>query len=296
MVYEIKNDKILASSKKLSKNSTGLIGIFTKEEWKAYDLVENKELEKIHFCKIEDAKQYLYGTLCIPVKSKYPTNYSVYFYILNDNLIFIDDEGKIPELIEQIINKKSKTDYNIMKLFRDILEFCIKDDLEYLEKMETKLSLLEDKVTKGRADKFSEIIIRVKKEILKFYHYYNQLLDMIDTLLDEYDGNINIEEVFNVYYQRIERLQSEALLLREYTKELQSLYESQVSLKQNDVMQILTTVTTIFLPLTLITGWYGMNFKYMPELTWEFGYPMIFILFAVIIIVCIIIFKKKKFW
>ena len=238
----------------------------------------------------------MYGTLCIPVKSKYPTNYSVYFYILNDNLIFIDDEGKIPELIEQIINKKSKTDYNIMKLFRDILEFCIKDDLEYLEKMETKLSLLEDKVTKGRADKFSEIIIRVKKEILKFYHYYNQLLDMIDTLLDEYDGNINIEEVFNVYYQRIERLQSEALLLREYTKELQSLYESQVSLKQNDVMQILTTVTTIFLPLTLITGWYGMNFKYMPELTWEFGYPMIFILFAVIIIVCIIIFKKKKFW
>ena len=81
MIYEIKNDKILASNKNLSKTSTGLIAIFTKEEWNTYDLIENKELEKIHFCKIEDAKKYLYGTLCIPIKNKYPANYSIYFYI-----------------------------------------------------------------------------------------------------------------------------------------------------------------------------------------------------------------------
>ncbi len=293
MIYEIKNDKIVPSSKKLTSKSKGLICLFNEEQWQEYNLIENNTLEKIRFCKIEDAKKYMYGTMCIPIKGKYPLNYGFYFYFLNDNLIFIEKEGKIAQLIEEIINNRSKKDYNIIKLFHDILEFIIKDDLSYLEKLENKLSTIEDKIIHNDVHNFNETIIRTKKEILRFYHYYNQLLDLTDTLIDSY---ITTEDIFKVYSERVARLQSEALLLREYTQELQNLYESQISLRQNDVMKVLTIVTTIFLPLTLITGWYGMNFKYMPELTWEFGYPMIFIVFALIIIICLIIFKKNKFW
>ena len=57
-------------------------------------------------------------------------------------------------------------------------------------------------------------------------------------------------------------------------------------------MTILTIVTTVFMPLTLITGWYGMNFHNMPEL--KHGYPGVIILSVVVMITCIIIFKRKK--
>ncbi len=293
MIYEIKDDKIIKSSKTLTEKSHNLICILSKKEWEEYPFINSEYNEKVHFCKIEDKKKYMYGTLFIPIKEKFANYFSIYFYLYNDNLILIDNEDIINELLQQIINTKSKSDYNIIKLFHDILEVIIKEDLSYLENLETKLSILEDKIMENKADNFNKAIIKTKKEIIRFYHYYNQILDMMDILID---SDIAVENIFSGFIERISRLQSEALLLREYTQELQSLYETQISLRQNDVMKILTIVTTIFLPLTLITGWYGMNFKYMPELTWEFGYPMIFIVFALIVIICLIIFKKKKFW
>jgi magnesium transporter len=61
-------------------------------------------------------------------------------------------------------------------------------------------------------------------------------------------------------------------------------------------MKFFTVVTTIFLPLTLIVGWYGMNFKYMPELTWKYGYFAVIILMIAVVIACLILFKKKKYF
>ena len=61
-------------------------------------------------------------------------------------------------------------------------------------------------------------------------------------------------------------------------------------------MQILTIVTTIFLPLTLLTGWYGMNFVNMPELSWKYGYLMGGGVSAAVLALGLWICKKKKFW
>ena len=59
-------------------------------------------------------------------------------------------------------------------------------------------------------------------------------------------------------------------------------------------MTVLTVVTTIFMPLTLIVGWYGMNFKYMPELDWVWGYPIVIAVSVLIVIGSLIFFKRKK--
>jgi magnesium transporter len=59
-------------------------------------------------------------------------------------------------------------------------------------------------------------------------------------------------------------------------------------------MTLLTVVTTIFMPLTLIVGWYGMNFRYMPELESPYGYPVVILVSLAIVISCLIFFKKKK--
>ena len=61
-------------------------------------------------------------------------------------------------------------------------------------------------------------------------------------------------------------------------------------------MKVLTIVTMIFLPLTLIVGWFGMNFEYMPELSWKYSYPTVMVFCVFVVILCLWIFKKKKFW
>lgn len=71
-------------------------------------------------------------------------------------------------------------------------------------------------------------------------------------------------------------------------------YQSRLSIKQNELMKLFTVVTVIFLPLTLIVGWYGMNFKFMPELYSPLGYPAVIFVSAAIVVWLIWYFKKKK--
>ena len=97
------------------------------------------------------------------------------------------------------------------------------------------------------------------------------------------------------FTERVARLHSEALMLREYAGQIQDSYRAQVDIKQNKIMKTLTVVTTIFLPLSLIAGWYGMNFSNMPELHWAGGYPMVILLSLLIVTGCVILFKKKRF-
>ncbi len=92
--------------------------------------------------------------------------------------------------------------------------------------------------------------------------------------------------------------------MRRLTEEIQFLYEELVhirealdaalSYEQNRIMKVFTTVTTIFMPLSLIAGWYGMNFAWMPELDWPYGYLFVVVLSVLVILVCIWFFKKKK--
>ena len=72
------------------------------------------------------------------------------------------------------------------------------------------------------------------------------------------------------------------------------MYQTEVSVRQNDIMKVLTIVTTIFLPLSLLTSWYGMNFKYMPELGTKYGYYVIILVSIIIVVISVAIFKKKK--
>ena len=92
----------------------------------------------------------------------------------------------------------------------------------------------------------------------------------------------------------MDRLYATASSLRDYTLQIGDLNKAHLELKQNHIMTILTVVTTIFMPLTLITGWYGMNFRYMPELDSVYAYPMVFGTCVLIIIFSLVYFKKKK--
>ena len=75
---------------------------------------------------------------------------------------------------------------------------------------------------------------------------------------------------------------------------LLDIYLSSISNKTNEIMKVLTIIATIFIPLTLIAGIYGMNFKYMPELGWKYGYPLVLAVMLVIGIGMVVYFKRKK--
>lgn len=83
---------------------------------------------------------------------------------------------------------------------------------------------------------------------------------------------------------------------KEYSLQLREMHQTQVDMRQNQIMKILTIVTTVFLPLSLIAGWYGMNFQNMPELTAEHGYLVICIVSVVCVLVELWIFKRKKWF
>jgi magnesium transporter len=72
------------------------------------------------------------------------------------------------------------------------------------------------------------------------------------------------------------------------------IYLSSISNRMNAVMKVLTIIATIFIPLTFIAGVYGMNFKYMPELQWRWGYGAVLLVMALVAVVMLIYFRKKK--
>ena len=83
---------------------------------------------------------------------------------------------------------------------------------------------------------------------------------------------------------------------REMISNIMDIYLSQLSIKMNEVMKVLTIIATIFIPLTFVAGVYGMNFEHMPELGWEFAYPNGFYILIGIITLLMVIYMKTKRW
>lgn len=135
---------------------------------------------------------------------------------------------------------------------------------------------------------FNSSMLQVKKKIFQFYRYYSQFIEIAAAL--EENENAVLDAQHTAYFARIkekaQRLAAETQVLREYAVQVQEVYQSELGIRQNHIMKILTTVTTVCLPLSLIAGWYGMNFSYMPELSWRYGYPMAAGISALVLVCC----------
>ncbi|MPM80197.1 Cobalt/magnesium transport protein CorA [bioreactor metagenome] len=157
--------------------------------------------------------------------------------------------------------------------------------------------MIEDEVLDNKITDFNLKMTVLKRETLVYFNFYNQLVDMLETLREDLNDRFNIKDrkYFNSIMQRCSRLQANTQLIRDYSKQVTEEYQMTIDLHLNSVMKILTVVTSVLMPLTLITGWYGMNFKSMPELEWKYGYLMVFVISAVVLVACLWWSKKKKF-
>ncbi|NRT27609.1 Mg2+ and Co2+ transporter CorA [Clostridium beijerinckii] len=125
--------------------------------------------------------------------------------------------------------------------------------------------------------------------------YYERLLNIAESIEENDNGLIDkkIIRYFRMFTNRINRLYQNVNNLRDYVTQVREAYQAQVDINQNQLMRLFTVVTTIFLPLTLIVGWYGMNFN-MPEYGWSYGYPFVISISVSVVVLCGVWFKKNK--
>ena len=177
-------------------------------------------------------------------------------------------------------------------------ESMISDDTQAIEQMRNEISEMEETVVSGSADNnFNRSLLEMKKKLLKFHNYYEQILDVAETL--EENENDIFDEDSLIYISnltnKVTRLKDDVDLLINSADHLQDAYSSFLDMKLNQSMKVFTVITTIFFPLTIIVGWYGMNFQSMPEFTWKYGYIYV-ILLSVVVVTALTVFAKKKKW
>ena len=242
-------------------------------------------LRNVQYSKAELLSQCIIGTFVTPQKEDILNKKAMFgYYMDSKTLIFIDDSHYVQRMLHQIERYQKFEKSDIFHLFFELLEFLIHDEVEFLLGYEDKLSDIEERIESGdgQTKGISSEILNMRKELSKINAYYTQLQDISDTL-SENDNNLLDDQsclLFKLFSDRMERLSDHTQQLREYALQILEMYQARLDIGQNRIMTFLTIVTSIFMPLTLITGWYGMNFKEMPELGWKFGYP-------VCIIICI---------
>ena len=153
----------------------------------------------------------------------------------------------------------------------------LRGDMAHLDRLEADISDGETEVLTGAHEAYLDRIIAWRQELLRLKRYYEQLDSIFDELAENDNsllGKQNTRRFANLG-NRMERYLNAVQSLRESVAQLREAYQSQLSIQQNDLMKIFTVVTAVFLPLTLLVGWYGMNFVGMPELHWKYGYPAV---------------------
>lgn len=250
------------------------------------------------FSKAEIRNETLVGTICIPAKNKKKEKIRFAYMIRPNIVIFVDNTDYVLCLLRKMEETKKWKSPGIGRLFCDFLEEMIIDDLLDIENLENQMIQMEDAALYGTMEHFNAHMIAYRKEVLALFHYYSQLSDVGAILQEDENGLFRKEErqLFRLFTERVGRLREETQMLREYSTQVQELYQAQIDIRQNQIMKILTVVTVVFLPLSLIAGWYGMNFTSMPELSWKYGYVFVIVLSIAVVAFCIWLFRKKRFW
>ncbi len=255
-------------------------------------------MEHIQYSKVEILRSCIIGTVLIPDKQDLlEKEFGFGFYIHKRHILFIDDTNLIKRISARLPEIKAYDTSLEARFFIELVEFLINDDVLYLQRYEDKLVSVEEELVEHETDDFHTDMLRYRREILILNGYYQQMSEMLQLMSENKNGIFNIEDcrLLQVVASRADRLYDNTKMLREYTVQLREMYQSQIEVTQNKIMKVLTVVTTIFMPLTLITGWYGMNFTHMPELTASHGYTGV-VFVSMLVIICEIIFFKWKKW
>ena len=253
--------------------------------------------------KIEDFDDYVYIVLRMINYSEDEDNElssEQISLILGSNFLISFQEGDgaaFAPILERLRTSKGR----IRKTGADYLAYTLMDLIVdnyfvVLEKFGETLEYLEEEVVKRPTPETLQDIHRFKYDMIMLRKSVWPLREVIarlerpeSDLIQESTG-IYFKDVYDHTIIAIDNIET----YRDILSGMLDIYLSSISNRLNEVMKVLTVIATIFMPLTFLAGVWGMNFKYMPELRWPWGYPAALGLMLVIALSMVRYFRKKK--
>ena len=177
-----------------------------------------------------------------------------------------------------------------------LLDIVVDQYFVVLEKLGERVEVLEGKLLADPSTATLQKIQKLKKEMLLLRKWIWPLREVISSLeRGEFPG---IRESTRIYlrdvYDHAIQVMDSIEIYRDMLSGMVDIYLSSLNNRMSAVMKVLTLIATIFMPLTFLAGVSGMNFKHMPELDWPWAYPLVLIIMAIIAILMLILFRRKK--
>ncbi len=267
-----------------------------------HPLVMEDILNTGHRPKIEDYTDYLYIiTKMIYFEKDVMIDEQLSIIIGKGYVIsFGEKEGDVFDQLRDLIRKnglhikKSGADY----LAYSLLDAVVDGYFAVLETLGDKIDVVEEEFLTSPT-KLGLVKMRDLKRELLFMHKSLWPLREVMSWLERSETSL-INQPTQIYirdvYDHIVQLLDTTETFRELLSGLMDIYLSSVSNRMNEIMKVLTIISTIFIPITFIVGLYGMNFHYMPELSSKFGYPAVLLTIVLSVVGMIYYFKKKKWF
>jgi magnesium transporter len=214
-------------------------------------------------------------------------------------LSFQEDIGDVFEPVRERLRKGKG---RIRKMGSDYLMYTLLDSLVdsyygVLEKIGERVEKLEEDLMESPEPDTLQVIHHMKRELVFLRRSVWPLREIIGRLEKGESGLIGkktmifYRDVYDHTVQVIDTIET----CRDIVSGMMDLFLSSVSNRMNEVMKMLTVIATIFIPLTFIAGIYGMNFEYMPELKWNWGYPLALLFMGILGVLTFIWFRRKRF-
>ncbi len=209
-----------------------------------------------------------------------------------------EKEGKLFDPVrDRLRNEKGRlrkagADY----LAHALLDAIVDSLFPVLDKFGEKVEIIEGKLVGRPSPEILRAIQSLKREMIFLRKSVWPLREMIgglarsDSPLIRESSVIYFRDIYDHVVQVIDTIET----YRDMLSGMLDIYLSSVSNRMNEIMKVLTLIATIFMPLTFLAGVYGMNFKYMPELEWHWGYFALWGVMVVIALVMLEYFRRKK--
>lgn len=268
-----------------------------------HPLVLEDILSTNQYPKMEDLEDYI----CIVLKMLYydekndEIDTEQVSLVLGPNFVLSFQEGREGDVFNPVRLRIQNGKGRIRKMGSDYLAYALIDVIVdsyfgILDKLGERIEFLEEDLVSDPRPNTLQAIHHLKRELLFLRRSIWPLREALSNLArNESDLitesiNIHLRDVYDHTIQVIDTIE----IFREMVSGMLDIYLSSISNKLNEVMKVLTIITTIFIPLSLVAGIYGMNFEYMPELKWPWGYPLIIMLMFAIGVSMVFYFKRKR--
>lgn len=251
--------------------------------------------------KVEDYGKYIYIVLKMlsftPQREIKEEQISL---LLGSNFV-ISFQEDVGDVFEPVRDRIRAIKFQSKKLHADYLAYSLIDAVVdnyfiILEEIGEQIETAEDDLLNNPTSETLQQVYNLKRKLVTLRKSVWPLREVISNLQREESSLIHqstriyLKDIYDHSVQVIETLET----YRDMIGDMFDLYLSNISIRLNEVMKVLTMIATIFIPLTFIAGVYGMNFEFMPELKWRYGYPLVWLLMGAISFGMILYFRKKK--